>query len=75
VRRLLNLFDFMVDLKIRPDNFALISTLPACAQLGELEKGKKVHDFIERNAIKVDSFLSTGLVDLYAKCGCIDIFL
>ncbi|KAG6746263.1 hypothetical protein POTOM_050794 [Populus tomentosa] len=57
----------MVDLKIRPDNFALISTLSACAQLGELEKGKKVHDFIERNAIKVDSFLSTGLVDLYAK--------
>jgi hypothetical protein len=48
----------MVDLKIRPDNFALISTLSACAQLGELEKGKKVHDFIERNAIKVDSFVN-----------------
>ncbi|CAK7336866.1 unnamed protein product [Dovyalis caffra] len=71
----IELFDFMVDLEIKPDNIALVSTLSACAQLGELEKGKKVHDYIESNAIKVDSFLSTGLVDLYSKCGCIDVAL
>lgn len=71
----IELFDFMVDLEIRPDNVALVSTLSACAQLGEFEKGKKIHDYIERNAMKVDTFLSTGLVDFYAKCGCVDIAL
>lgn len=71
----IELFDFMVDLEMRPDNVALVSTLSACAQLGELEKGKKIHDYIERNAMKVDTFLSTGLVDFYAKCGCVDIAL
>ncbi|XP_050226117.1 pentatricopeptide repeat-containing protein At5g61800 [Mercurialis annua] len=68
----IELFDLMMDLKVVPDNIALVSVLSACAQLGELEKGKKVHDYIERNRIRVDSFLSTGLVDFYAKCGCID---
>lgn len=37
----IELFDFMVDLEMRPDNVALVSTLSACAQLGELEKDRK----------------------------------
>lgn len=55
-----------------PDNISLVSALSACAQLGELENGKRIHSYIERNRIRVDAFLSTGLVDLYAKCGCIE---
>ncbi|KAJ8772470.1 hypothetical protein K2173_027647 [Erythroxylum novogranatense] len=68
----IELFNVMMDSEIRPCNVALVSALSACAQLGELEKGKRIHDYIQKNAIQVDSFLSTGLVDLYAKCGCID---
>lgn len=56
---------------ICPDNVALVSVLSACAQLGDLEQGRAVHNYIVQNKIRVDSFLSTGLVDLYAKCGCI----
>uniref|UniRef100_A0A2P2NIY8 Pentatricopeptide repeat-containing protein At5g61800 n=1 Tax=Rhizophora mucronata TaxID=61149 RepID=A0A2P2NIY8_RHIMU len=65
-------FDLMMDLEVRPDNISLVSALSACAQLGELEKGKRVHNYIEKQGIQVDSFLSTGLVDFYAKCGCIE---
>ncbi|KAI7986023.1 Pentatricopeptide repeat-containing protein [Camellia lanceoleosa] len=68
----IELFDQMVGLDICPDNIALVSALSACAQLGELEKGKTIHNFIEQKGIKKDAFLSTGLVDLYAKCGCIE---
>ncbi|KAF5932655.1 hypothetical protein HYC85_028826 [Camellia sinensis] len=68
----IELFDQMVGLEICPDNIALVSALSACAQLGELEKGKTIHNFIEQKGIKKDAFLSTGLVDLYAKCGCIE---
>lgn len=57
---------------IRPDNIALVSVLSACAQLGDLEQGRAVHDYVIENGIRVDSFLSTGLVDLYAKCGCVE---
>ena len=69
----IELLNKMVTLGLRPDNIALVSVLSACAQLGELEQGRTVHDYIKRNGIKVDNFLATGLVDLYAKCGCVEI--
>lgn len=66
------LFNQILALELRPDNISLVSVLSACAQLGELEQGKIVHEYIKRNGIRVDSFLATGLVDFYAKCGCIE---
>lgn len=68
----IQLFCKMMDFDIKPDNIALVSALSACARLGELEQGKKIHHYIELNLIRVDSFLSTGLVDCYAKCGSIN---
>lgn len=72
LKEAIELFDQMVALVVRPDNVALVSVLSACAQLGALEKGKSIHQYIEQNRIRIDTFLSTGLVDLYAKCGCIE---
>ncbi|XP_009604837.1 pentatricopeptide repeat-containing protein At5g61800 [Nicotiana tomentosiformis] len=69
----IELFDQMVSLNVKFDNVALVSVLSACAQLGELEKGKTIHDYIKKKGIHIDSYLCTGLVDLYAKCGCIEI--
>ncbi|XP_010444007.1 PREDICTED: pentatricopeptide repeat-containing protein At5g61800-like [Camelina sativa] len=72
-REAINLFDKMIDLGLKPDNVAIVSTLSACAQSGDLEKGKAIHGYTKRNKLFVDSFLATGLVDFYAKCGFIDI--
>ena len=72
-REAVELFNEMIGLEFVPDNIALVSVLSACAQLGELEQGRVVHDYITRNGILVDSYLTTGLVDLYAKCGCVEI--
>ncbi|KAK4569300.1 hypothetical protein RGQ29_004627 [Quercus rubra] len=69
----IDLFNHMLALDFKPDNIALVSALSACAQLGELEHGKTIHSYIKQNRIRIDSFLSTGLVDLYAKCGCMEI--
>ncbi|KAM7480229.1 hypothetical protein LguiA_028442 [Lonicera macranthoides] len=71
-RKAIELFDQMIQSSVRPDNIALVSALSASAKLGELEKGKKIHHYIEQSRIRVNIFLSTGLVDLYAKCGCIE---
>ncbi|KAL2937791.1 hypothetical protein RDABS01_021240 [Bienertia sinuspersici] len=57
---------------IRPDNVALVSVLSVCAQLGNLEQGREVHDYVIQNGIQMDALLSTGLVDFYAKCGYIE---
>ncbi|KAK7318355.1 hypothetical protein RJT34_03054 [Clitoria ternatea] len=69
----IELFNEMIGLGVQPDNIALVSVLSACAQLGELEQGRVVHDYIKRNGIRVDAFFTTGLVDFYAKCGCLEV--
>ncbi|VVB17626.1 unnamed protein product [Arabis nemorensis] len=71
-REAINLFNEMIALGLKPDNVAIVSTLSACAQSGDLEKGKAIHEYTKRNRLFVDSFLATGLVDFYAKCGFID---
>lgn len=68
----IELFDQMLELKIRPDDICLVSALSACAQLGDLDRGSTIHDHIKRNRIRLSSFFLTALVDLYAKCGCIE---
>ncbi|CAF2087322.1 pentatricopeptide repeat-containing protein At5g61800 [Brassica rapa] len=71
-REAISLFDEMLASGFKPDNVAIVSTLSACAQSGDLEKGKAIHDYAKRNRLFVDSFLATGLVDFYAKCGFIE---
>ncbi|CDY12311.1 BnaA09g25110D [Brassica napus] len=56
----------------RPDNFVLVSLLKGCAQTGALEQGKWIHGYIDENRVTVDRVVGTALVDMYAKCGCIE---
>lgn len=69
----LQLFDLMLASGLRPDDLSLVSALSACAQLGALDRGKNIHNYIARHRTTPNVFLSTGLVDMYAKCGCIDV--
>ncbi|PKI79592.1 hypothetical protein CRG98_000067, partial [Punica granatum] len=69
VQEAIELFCRTMETQLRPDNVALVSTLSACAQLGEMDIGGIIHDYIVRNHIPVNPFLCTGLVDFYAKCG------
>lgn len=66
------LFEQMKELGVRPNLAAIVSMLSACSQLGALEQGRQVHAYIERNKIKMDSIIGAALIDMYAKCGCID---
>ncbi|XP_062027169.1 pentatricopeptide repeat-containing protein At5g61800 [Rosa rugosa] len=68
----IELFGEMIESNIRPDDICLVSALSACSQLGDLERGRSIHDYIKRNRIRLSSFFLTALVDLYAKCGCIE---
>ncbi|KAK9083451.1 hypothetical protein Scep_029922 [Stephania cephalantha] len=50
----------------------LSSVLAACANVGALDEGKWIHAYISRNSIQLDAILGTSLLDMYAKCGRLD---
>lgn len=58
---------------IEPDEALLVSVLCACANLGALETGVWIHRFVERRRTMPTTRLWTGLIDMYAKCGCLEL--
>ncbi|KAK9110906.1 hypothetical protein Scep_018425 [Stephania cephalantha] len=50
----------------------VVSALSASAQLGLLEQGRLVHSTIRLGEFPITVAIGTALVDMYAKCGCID---
>ena len=57
---------------IRPNPVTVTSVLSACAQLGTLSLGKWAHEMIREKQLEMNVFVSTALIDMYAKCGSID---
>ncbi|KHN35765.1 Pentatricopeptide repeat-containing protein [Glycine soja] len=57
---------------VKPDKFIVVTLLTGCAQSGALEQGKWIHNYIDENRIKVDAVVGTALIEMYAKCGCIE---
>ncbi|OVA20853.1 Pentatricopeptide repeat [Macleaya cordata] len=58
---------------VKPTDVTLVGVLSACSRLGILATGISVHGFIHKTIYvpEDDIFISTGLVDMYSKCGCI----
>ena len=71
----LELFYDMQISGVEPDRIILTSVLSACASLGALDYGRWVQEYIERQGIEWDIHIGTALVDMYAKCGCIEMAL
>ncbi|XVF76382.1 hypothetical protein PTKIN_Ptkin13bG0262100 [Pterospermum kingtungense] len=69
----LELFVQMEDLGIRPDEVTLAAVLSACAGVGALTFGERLHrSCIEGELCSRNVILSTALIDMYSKCGNID---
>lgn len=68
----LNLFCKMHSEGINVDPFTFTSIISACASAGILEQGKQIHAHIEKCGHKLDVFLASAIIDMYAKCGSID---
>ncbi|XP_059069534.1 pentatricopeptide repeat-containing protein At3g24000, mitochondrial-like [Cryptomeria japonica] len=65
------LFHQMQRKGFQPDQFTFASILPACAKMGALEQGMKIHQRITEGGFLSD-VVSNALIDMYAKCGSID---
>ncbi|KAF3775682.1 Pentatricopeptide repeat-containing protein [Nymphaea thermarum] len=68
----LQIFHDMQMSGIEPDRMALTSALSACASLGALAAGRWIHQYMDRKHIEWDVHVGTAVVDMYAKCGCIE---
>lgn len=56
----------------KANEVTMVSVLCACAHLGALEQGRKMHQYMLDNALRFTLVLRTSLVDMYAKCGAIE---
>ncbi|KAF5946031.1 hypothetical protein HYC85_016259 [Camellia sinensis] len=55
------------------DSATTVSLLQGCSQTADLETGKILHGCILRKGLELNLILSTTLVDLYCKCGALDL--
>lgn len=71
----LTLFDRMMEEDdVHPNEATVMSVLTACGHLGDLERGKFIHSFIQSNkSITPDVLVLTALLTMYAKCGAMDL--
>lgn len=72
-----DVFNEMQEEGIKPSEHTLVSLLNASAQLGALEQGKWVHDYIKNNnsCTSIDEsnvILTTAIINMYCKCGDIE---
>ncbi|KAJ7974385.1 Pentatricopeptide repeat-containing protein [Quillaja saponaria] len=72
-KRALELFEEMSTAGERPDEVTMLSLLSACADLGDLDNGKKMHcKILELGSRELSKLLGNALIDMYAKCGSIE---
>ncbi|KAK9052863.1 hypothetical protein SSX86_029493 [Deinandra increscens subsp. villosa] len=69
----LEIFRFLLTKKMRPNAVTLSSSLPACAGLAALKLGKELHGQILKNALEGRCHVGTAVMDMYAKCGRLDL--
>lgn len=67
----LELFSDMQASGFAPNHAAMVGVLTACAYLGALDQGRWIHAYVDRNGMQINRVLGTALIDMYAKCGCV----
>ncbi|XP_031097308.1 pentatricopeptide repeat-containing protein At1g15510, chloroplastic [Ipomoea triloba] len=57
---------------VKPDEITIASVISACASLGFLDMGIKLHELAKRMGFVAYIIVANTLIDLYSKCGYID---
>ncbi|QCE15046.1 structure-specific endonuclease subunit SLX1 [Vigna unguiculata] len=65
----IHLYHRMLQLGVRPNNFTFPFLLKACSALQAIELGRQIHDHVLTLGLQADLYVSTALLDMYAKCG------
>lgn len=69
----ISLFAEMEMLGMNHDTVSYTGVLSACANISAIKEGKQIHAFAMRRLFHEHLFIANSLLDLYAKCGLIEI--
>nr|XP_010920030.1 pentatricopeptide repeat-containing protein At5g27110 [Elaeis guineensis] len=69
--KVLEVFGMMKSCGFKPDSVTYTTVFSACARLLDLETGWRVHEELVRTGFVLDGFVSSAIVDMYGKCGCL----
>lgn len=58
---------------LRPNQFTFSAVFPACAAVGAVAAGEQVHSLAVKQGLHLDLFTGSAAVDMYAKCGAVDL--
>ncbi|KAK6144108.1 hypothetical protein DH2020_020928 [Rehmannia glutinosa] len=69
----LSLFTEMIMLGLNLDTISYMGVLSACTNISAIKEGKQIHAFAMRRLFHEHLFIANSLLDMYTKCGRIDI--
>ncbi|PRQ41568.1 putative tetratricopeptide-like helical domain-containing protein [Rosa chinensis] len=72
-QKAMDLYEKMRSSGFEPNVVTITTVISSCARLLDLERGREIHKELIQNRFVLDSFVSSALVDMYGKCGCLDI--
>ncbi|KAM1206312.1 hypothetical protein FF1_006972 [Malus domestica] len=67
-----DLFEKMRSFGFMPNSITLTTVISSCARLLHLERGMEIHKGLIKNRLILDSVVCSAVVDMYGKCGCLD---
>nr|CAD1828394.1 unnamed protein product [Ananas comosus var. bracteatus] len=56
-----------------PNEISIVGIICACSQLGDLRHGMEINGHVFRFELQKNVYISAALVDMYSKCGRLDI--
>ncbi|KAK3030210.1 hypothetical protein RJ639_038720 [Escallonia herrerae] len=62
----------MCEGKMIADERTMVVVLSACAKLGDLSLGRKIHEYMCDHEVNFNVFVGNALLDMYLKCGDAD---
>ncbi|VFQ86740.1 unnamed protein product [Cuscuta campestris] len=68
----LELFKKMREAKTEPNDVTVLGAISACSQLGAIEEGERVHNYIRTKNLDSNTSVCNAVIDMYAKCGLLD---
>ncbi|TKW40773.1 hypothetical protein SEVIR_1G268100v4 [Setaria viridis] len=72
-KKAIGLFKRMIAESVRPDSATMGSVLPAYAESADLVQAKNIHCFLLTLGFLGSAEIATGLIDVYAKAGNLDV--
>ncbi|MCO5567340.1 hypothetical protein L7F22_021030 [Adiantum nelumboides] len=68
----IQIFDKMSLEGVELDEISFVCALKACSSIAALKQGRRIHGNAIQKGFELDSFVSSTLIDMYAKCGSLE---